>query len=86
MSEVEVSGQIYYSAIDLVCAAINNRFYQPGMKIYTYIESLLCGGGNEDEARASLTAMYEITQTDLTNQLSILRRDDSLNSHQSFFD
>ena len=45
---VDHYGWVYYEAIDLITTCINNRFDQPGYKIYCNIQDLLLKAASTD--------------------------------------
>ena len=46
--------RIYYEVIDLITTCINNRFDQPGYRIYCNIQNLLLKAANGDDYNAEL--------------------------------
>ena len=53
--------RVYYEAIDLITTCINNRFDQPGYKIYCNIQDLLLKAANADDYDAELNSKF-VTQ------------------------
>ena len=77
--------QIYYEAIDLITTCINNRFDQPGYKIYRNIEDLLLKTANAEDYEAELKFVTQFYSSDfdgylLKTQLEVFSIDLAANS------
>ena len=69
--------QIYYEALDLIVRAIEDRFAQPGYKVYQDLESLLlkvANKANYSDELSRVVSIYgsDINEANLQTQLQIL--------------
>jgi len=76
-SPKDVYRQIYSESIDLAIVSINNRFDQPGLRIYSNIEQLLfkaSSGNDYTEELKAVCDFYEgdLSRCDLEAELKIL--------------
>ena len=77
--------RVYYEAIDLITTCINNRFDQPGYKIYRNIENLLLKAANTENYDEELKFVTQFYSSDfdgylLKTQLEVLSTDFAANS------
>lgn len=79
--------RVYYEAVDLITTCINNRFDQPGYKIYRNIEDLLLKAANAEDYDAELKFVTEFYGFDfdglgylLKTQLEVFSMDFAVNS------
>ena len=77
--------RVYYEAIDLITTCINNRFDQPGYKIYCNIQDLLLKAANADDYDAELKFVTQFYGSDfdgylLKTQLEVFSTDCAANS------
>ena len=77
--------RVYYEAIDLITICINNRFDQPGYKIYCNIQDLLLKAANADDYDAELKFVTQFYGSDfdgylLKTQLEVFSTDCAANS------
>jgi hypothetical protein len=56
--------QQYYEALDLIISTINDRFDQPGYKVYTQLEDLLLKAVQKEDFIDSLTAVTSFYHSD----------------------
>ena len=76
---------VYYEAIDLITTCINNRFDQPGYKIYRNIEDLLLKAANTENYDEELKFVTQFYSSDfdgylLKTQLEVFSTDFAANS------
>ena len=69
---------MYFEAIDLAVTSINDRFDQPGYKVYSNVEQLLfqaCSGVDYEDEVKFLCEFYgeDVNRQDLESQLKVLR-------------
>ena len=83
--------RVYYEAVDLITTCINNRFDQPGYKIYHNIEDLLLKAFNTENYDEELNFFTQFYGSDfdgylLKTQLEVLSTDfaASLEKNTSF--
>ena len=70
--------QVYFEAIDLAVTSINDRFDQPGYKVYSNVEQLLfqaCSGVDYEDEVKFVCEFYgeDVNRQDLESQLKVLR-------------
>ena len=70
--------QVYFEAIDLAVSSIEQRFEQPGYKVYSKVEQLLlkaCAGENYHDEITFVCEFYgdDLDKCDLESQLKVLR-------------
>ena len=58
--------QSYYEAIDVVVGCIENRFDQPGYRIYSTLETLLVKACKQEEIAGKLEVILSFYNDDLT--------------------
>ena len=77
LNEQQLSRKIYFVAIDLVSTAIQDRFNQKGMLIYSQLESLLTGvrSSNDLCVVKDIADLYSYNVTNLQNELKLLNSD-----------
>ena len=57
--------QLYYQALDLITLSINDRFNQPGYKIYQQLEDLLLKAIHKEDFESSLSVVSSFYSSDI---------------------
>ena len=79
--------QVYYEAIDLAVNNITERFDEPGFRVYSKLEQLLCKACTHDNYQEELNAVCtiysgEMEQNELSAQPSIFYQQKQKTKHR----